>query len=235
MYYLYSISFPNTKRYIGITDNPSRRLATYKSNARKGSTKQKVLTAIRKYGIENLKLQILVIGEKEYIRDLERKAIEAYGTRIHQFGYNQALGGEMSPVAGIGHSLASKAKMSISQKKRIRTPEEIAKMAISLKGRKMSPEHCQKLSSASIQRWAKSGGMPTELKRKVSAARRTGKVSFPDRKMRPDTLILLEKVKRFLEKQLTGAEIATELQISNAYACRLISRCYIEPVIPEKE
>ena len=229
-YWLYEINFPNSKKYIGITCDLKRRLASYKTHSRNGSTKQKVFNAIRKYGIEDLKLEPLVIGEESYIRDLEKKTIALYRTREIEFGYNQAIGGEMSPVAGIGHSVASKLKMSVSQKKRIHTPKEVAKMAASLKGRVMSSEHRRKLSEAAIKRSEEGRGLSTESKRAISKAHRTGKISLPNQKMRASTLSILVKVKELMIKELSGIEIASILNISGQYACRLMSRCQ-EPIL----
>lgn len=146
-YYLYSITFPNGKLYFGITFSPSKRFSAHKASARSGSTKQKVFNAIRKYGENNVVFEILVKGSEQYIRELEKKAIALFCTRNHLHGYNQAEGGEISPVAGIGHSEASKLKMSISQKKRIRTEAEILKMSASLKGRIITDEAKEKNSS----------------------------------------------------------------------------------------
>ena len=50
--------------------------------------------AVNKYGVESFKFEILVIGEKEYIADLERKAIVLYKTQSKEFGYNIKPGGE---------------------------------------------------------------------------------------------------------------------------------------------
>jgi hypothetical protein len=54
--------------------------------------------AIKKYGVENVHMRALAIGDKEYIEELEIKAIAAYSTLDRAFGYNLALGGSSSPM-----------------------------------------------------------------------------------------------------------------------------------------
>lgn len=107
-------------------------------------------------------MKVLCIGDRNYIADLEIKAIEAYQTRDREFGYNMAPGGETSPVAGIGHTAESKVKMSRSRKGKPLAPEHRAKINASLKNRIMTPEHKQRLSDASTRRWAEGRGVSKE-------------------------------------------------------------------------
>lgn len=207
-YYLYSIDFPNGKRYIGITDNLVRRLAGYKTNSKSGSTKQKVFNAIRKYGITELK--VLVIGTKEYILELERKAIALFRARENEFGYNQALGGEMSPVAGIGHTAVSKAKMSISQKRRVRTPDAWLKFATSRLGLDLTEEHRLNLSKAASKRWAEK-----------------------DERRLPRTLERIQKVRQMLTDGFKRREIATALGLSKSRTRLLILQTHTEPILTD--
>lgn len=90
-YYLYKITnLINGKMYIGITTRPEDR---FKQHMR-GKSSVLLKNAVNKYGTESFKFEILVIGDKEYIADLERKAIVLYKTQNKEFGYNIKPGGE---------------------------------------------------------------------------------------------------------------------------------------------
>lgn len=94
-YYLYKITNKvNDKIYIGITSDPKRRKAKHFSQP-----KQENFTVIRaamdKHGRDNFEFEIICIGEKDYILDLEVKAIELYKARDKKFGYNIKPGGEV--------------------------------------------------------------------------------------------------------------------------------------------
>lgn len=154
---LYQIIFPNGKRYIGISVDAKKRLRSHKRNSVVFKKNCPLYTAMRKYGTNNVTMEVLCIGPREYILDLEIKAIELFQTRNHNFGYNVARGGETSPVEGIGHSITTRQKMSASQKARKRSPEELA--AFAKKGRKIdfSPEHRERLRLTAIARWSRPG------------------------------------------------------------------------------
>jgi len=209
MLHLYSIGFPNGKRYFGIAVDPKQRWTVHCSMARKGSTKQRVHSAIRKHGQENCTFDVLVIGEDDYVRELERKAIAVFETRNPEIGYNLALGGEMSPVAGIGHTEASRAKMSISQKNRERGPETWMKFATSRAGVPVTEEHRKKLSEKASARWN----------------------NMEERRL-PITLKRLEIVRELLAKGFSRKEIQKELGLSKARTRLLILE--IEPIITEE-
>jgi len=161
-YYLYELVFKNKKKYIGISQDAKRRFIIHKAFARAGS-RQAIHRAIRKYGEDSVRLKILVVGDKDYILEMEKKAIFILNTTSKNFGYNMSFGGEISPVAGIGHSKKSRKKMSISQKKRIRSSEEIYRWAQCNKGRKFSEEHKEKLKISATGR-----KLSKETKNKIS-------------------------------------------------------------------
>ena len=153
-YYLYQIEFPNSKRYIGITNHPVNRYSAHKRNARVGK-KTPLCAAIRKYGAGEFK--VLVTGDKNYILDLEIKAIALYGTQDRKNGYKVARGGENSPVEGVGHTAATKRKMSKSQSERPRTEEELAHMkriAQIAASKRQSPEYREKARQVALKRWS---------------------------------------------------------------------------------
>lgn len=94
---LYKITAPNGFLYIGASNDARRRWIDHKSKAINGSDCE-LHKAIRTFGWKNFKKEILVIGEDDYIYDLEIKAIEKFKT-MTPFGYNMTSGGKISPMA----------------------------------------------------------------------------------------------------------------------------------------
>lgn len=143
--HLYSINFPNGKKYIGIT---SRTLAArWKQHCVEASAGSvlKVHIAMRKYGIENITVETLVTGERDYIIDLEIKTINQYETTNHNFGYNTRKGGVLSSQESIELMRAKlidrvftdehREKLSKSAKLRIKTDECRKAISRTLKAR----------------------------------------------------------------------------------------------------
>lgn len=93
-YYLYKIvNGISGKLYIGITSQPIKRKQRHFSKT--GHTAFSILRlAMDKHGRDNFSFEILCTGDKDYILDLEVKAIALYRTREKQFGYNIKEGGQ---------------------------------------------------------------------------------------------------------------------------------------------
>lgn len=84
MHHLYEVvNAVNGKKYIGVSNNPKKR---FYHHLREDSPCTKLRNAMNKYGRDNFKLNVLCIGSKEYIYDLESKCIELYDTYFN--GYN---------------------------------------------------------------------------------------------------------------------------------------------------
>lgn len=98
MYYLYKITNTvNDKVYIGATSNMKRRWSGHKT---KNSKCPKLRNAMKKHGKDAFTMTALCIGDKEYILDLEKKAIIAYdsianGYNVHEGGLFVATGQKM--------------------------------------------------------------------------------------------------------------------------------------------
>lgn len=92
VYYLYKITNNvNQKSYIGMTKDPELRM---RQHFTKRTTKSLIRKAITKYGKDSFIFEVLCIGSKSYIGELEQKAIEAYKTNCTTgHGYNVAEGG----------------------------------------------------------------------------------------------------------------------------------------------
>lgn len=173
---LYELSFPNGKRYVGIAGCPERRMAQHWKDS--GRMRTPVQKAFRHFGKSAVKMTVLAVGNRDYILDLEVKAIAAFGTRVPN-GYNVSFGGEISPmmspesrakrgatVRGRGFSPAHIAALSAAQIGRKHSEETKAKMRLAQKGRVIS------LASREKQRIAMTGRVHTEeAKRKMSESR----------------------------------------------------------------
>ena len=89
MEYIYKITSPSGKSYIGRTKDISKRLVQHKSEAKTGRTGFTIHKAIRKYGWDNMKVEILDMAPSEEIEVLEEKYIlESNSLKI---GYNDTI------------------------------------------------------------------------------------------------------------------------------------------------
>lgn len=141
---LYQISLPNGKAYIGMTVcPPEKRFAEHRYQTKNGC-ELAVNRAMRKHGDPQFK--VLVIAEdRQYLEDLERRAIVVFGTRSPG-GYNLTDGGDGAPVGnqynvGKKRTAESRAKMSASALGKKLTDITKAKMSAVLMGNKRSLGH----------------------------------------------------------------------------------------------
>lgn len=92
-YVVYIHQFPNKKVYVGISNDYKRRWKNgfgYKRAPR-------IYNAIKKYGWDNIKHQIVYKDiSKEIACELEVKLIKLYNSNNKKFGYNLTSGGEVS-------------------------------------------------------------------------------------------------------------------------------------------
>jgi hypothetical protein len=118
---LYCATSPSGKRYFGIT---SVGLALREKRHRDTGAKYQTIfhKALKKYG-KAMVFETWVVGERDYIHELEIKAIAQYQTTDRRFGYNQCLGGNLSPML---------------------VPEIRALAGAANRGRKLTPEHIEK-------------------------------------------------------------------------------------------
>ncbi len=104
---------------------------------------------VAKHGAENILVGKMDCSSEEIAFELEKgliKCLRRAGVKLA----NMTDGGE--GCSGLIYSEQSRAKMSASQKLRIRTPEEIARMSASLKGRIFSEEHKEALRGRKLSR-----------------------------------------------------------------------------------
>ena len=107
-YIVYCHTFPNGKRYIGITkQEPNRRWRNGN-----GYIGQVVYEAIVKYGWDNIKHEILLKDlTQEQAEAKERELIKVLETDRHKNGYNVEEGGKVT-------SLSQEAKDNLSRKRK---------------------------------------------------------------------------------------------------------------------
>lgn len=123
-YELYEMCFPNGKRYFGITSKSCQeRFIGHVQSALRNS-KLPVHYAIRKHGAVNIRHYLIVVGNKEYIQELEIAIIAKYRTTDRRFGYNVHPGGN---IGGTTPEMAAK----ISQSKLGQVPSEETKRKMS--------------------------------------------------------------------------------------------------------
>lgn len=152
-YYVYCHTFPNGKKYIGITkQEPSRRWRNGK-----GYEGQPVFNAILKYGWDNISHEILFKNLTK--AEAEAKEIElilALETNSHKHGYNVENGGNASDLSD-----ETKAKISKKRKEYFESHEHWnkgnhwsdetrAKISNSHKGKKISDEQKEKIRARFI-------------------------------------------------------------------------------------
>lgn len=134
--FLYRILFPNGKVYFGISTKPKNRFRQHKQDARNGSDCP-LHRALRKYGVESIKLQVLVQGSKEYIQNLEVTAIRYFQTFDIVYGYNVHPGGTLGTM--LNPMVA--AKVSAALKGRPLTKATRVKLSAAHSGKALSAEH----------------------------------------------------------------------------------------------
>lgn len=89
--YLYKItSIDNNMCYIGVSYDPKYRFMQHYSTKRE--TRSIIANAIKKYGKEKFKLEVLLLGTREYCYFMEKKYIEFLNCRS-PYGYNICAGG----------------------------------------------------------------------------------------------------------------------------------------------
>jgi hypothetical protein len=129
--------------------------------------------AIKKYGIQNFKKEIIEkCLSKDELDQREIYWIEKLKSRDPKIGYNISIGGS-SPMKDIHHSEKSKQKVSYFWKGRKRSQENINKLSISKKGLTLSDETKNKISESSKGKipWNKGLKTPEDVKKKQSLAK----------------------------------------------------------------
>lgn len=163
---LYRITSPSGKCYIGITKGCAHgRFITHVYNALKDEYKTPLHASIRKYGKAAMHVETLVVADgRDYLCELEKKAIAAYSTRWPQ-GYNVTSGGEGvsewstemrdavgAKARGRKMSLETRRKMSTSHLGNTLSDQHRANISKGQVGKKLSDETRRNISRAKLGR-----------------------------------------------------------------------------------
>ena len=113
-YIIYILIFPNGKVYVGQTDDFDRRMNQHKNysfNKNQNEYNMLIGRAIRKYGWNTVKKEIICTVPEEFVDELETKMIAEYKSADKRFGYNiLEIGGSRK---GFKHSEETKEKLRI--------------------------------------------------------------------------------------------------------------------------
>lgn len=153
-YIVYLHRCPSGKVYIGITKDIKER---WKNGA--GYIHQKYFyKAIKKYGWENIKHEILADGvSREQAVSLEKFFIKLFKSNDKQFGYNMTDGGD--GIDGYHHTDETKKKIGIASHERTRSEETKRRQSEAAKKRpkyklKLSDELKEKKSRIAKEMWS---------------------------------------------------------------------------------
>ena len=94
MGFVYMLTSPSKKRYIGITSQKCVE-DRWKDHKKKHSNCTLLKRAINKYGFDNFKKEVLVITNNIYLEKYEKDFIKVYNT-LAPNGYNCTTGGELN-------------------------------------------------------------------------------------------------------------------------------------------
>lgn len=144
-YTVYRHISPSGKIYVGITgQRPKKRWQCgqgYKDNPY-------FWKAIKKYGWDNIKHEILFTGlSAEEAFGAEKKLIAKYKSNDREFGYNLSSGGESGNI-GVKMSEERKQALREINAQRVVSEETRRKIGEAHKGKKFSEEHKRKISEA---------------------------------------------------------------------------------------
>lgn len=101
LYYIYKMTSPSGKVYVGITNSLERRKKEHKrSVGKKDKTKNlKITNAIKKYGFDNMNFEhICTAFNEDYAKELEVYFVKKYDS--YRNGYNLTWGGDSNPISG---------------------------------------------------------------------------------------------------------------------------------------
>lgn len=134
MGFLYRITSPSGKFYIGITvQSVSKRWWSHCREACVGSNTP-LHRAIRKYGADAFEVRTLAVLEDTELAATEIRAIERM-----QPEYNVTAGGD--GTLGVSPSAETRAKLSAALRGRKKSAEHRAKLSAANRGKKLSAEH----------------------------------------------------------------------------------------------
>jgi hypothetical protein len=156
MFELYKITMPDGRAYIGVSKVLQIRVRNHRRSL------HPIGVAIREVGFESVRVQVLARGARDYIYELEAKAIEIFGTRFPA-GLNVSAGGfgcrdplpetrAKISAANMGHQNPHLAELNRSRRGQKRSSVSVLKTATGHRGMKRSAETRAKLSAKAKSR-----------------------------------------------------------------------------------
>jgi group I intron endonuclease len=147
--------------YIGITNNFQQRIREHKScaNSNKYKYQSRFYNAIRKYGFENFKFEILeTVENRKKLEEREIYWIKYYNSTDKKVGYNITKGGtggkthdisgKNNPMYGRRYTEEEKRRIGEYSKGRKASEETRKKISEALKGKQKTEEHRKNLSKS---------------------------------------------------------------------------------------
>lgn len=181
--------------YVGVSGNVEKRWKSYENTEKK--TNNYLRNAIKKYGWDNLVKSVLLIADKDYCLNIERKL-----RPDNKIGWNLTMGGGYPPtIFGPRPDLCGRPSWNKGNKGRLRT-ETIEKMrqarlgkAPGNKGIPITDEHRKKISDALKGRVSPRKGVkvPTEIVEKIASKNRGRVQSQEEKAMRSARLKGIKK------------------------------------------
>jgi group I intron endonuclease len=122
---VYCLTFPNGKRYVGISFGKKGILNRWKGEAleaKRPKNNSKLANAIRKYGWENVNKEIIIIiDDEKRMKNIETQLIALWNLQNDNYGYNMTAGGDGCKNVipwnkGKEHSPETRKKISVANK-----------------------------------------------------------------------------------------------------------------------
>ena len=169
---LYRITTPDGRAYFGVSKILARRFS------RHAKSKYPIGVAIREVGVDNVQVEVLIRGSRQYIYDLEARAIEKFGTRF-PVGLNVSAGGfgcrdplpETRAKIGASNSGIPRphlAELNRARRGQKRSAESVERTAAAHRGMKRPPTTRAKIAAKAKLR--RPGPHSAEWNAKIGAA-----------------------------------------------------------------
>ena len=138
VHYLYAVYCFGVVCYFGVSKQPFYRFTEH----RRAKT---VFGGVVRSQDQDIEFRVVIAGERDYIFELEKRAIKEFNTRV-PFGYNRAEGG----IGNRNPLQSTRDRISQSRQGRKHSEEVRIKMSKSQRGRKHSIDTIQKISASRI-------------------------------------------------------------------------------------
>ena len=167
-HFLYRITAPDGHAYIGVSKNPRNRLRGHRRDR-----------ASALYGLTDLRIEVLACGSREYIYELEDRAITVFKTRWPD-GLNRSAGGYGGRTNPLPSTRAAMSAAAIAARKikpvwnkgRAMPPEERAALAITMANSPLVLAAQAKATAAAAQKpvWNKGKPASAESRERMRVA-----------------------------------------------------------------